>query len=72
MWVGCGNPGTFTKAGELGIGAIAFNFEPIYNLKGRIDAYKEGIANCTEPIGQFKNDNVMITNSVVRGRLPCP
>lgn len=65
MWVGCGNPGTFTQAGELGIGAIAFNFEPIYNLKGRIDAYKEGIANCTVPLGQFMNDNVMMTNAVV-------
>ena len=52
-------------AGELGIGAIAFNFEPIYNLRGRIDAYKEGVANCTDPLGQFKNDNVMITNSVI-------
>ena len=49
----------------MGIGAIAFNFEPVYSLKGRIDSYKEGIANCTEPIGQFKNDNVMITNSVI-------
>ncbi|HZQ56680.1 MAG TPA: LLM class flavin-dependent oxidoreductase, partial [Acidimicrobiales bacterium] len=28
IWVACGNPGTFSKAGELGIGAIAFNFEP--------------------------------------------
>ena len=65
IWVGCGNPATFTQAGELGIGAIAFNFEPIYNLKGRIDAYKEGIANCTEPLGQFKNDNVMMTNAVI-------
>jgi alkanesulfonate monooxygenase SsuD/methylene tetrahydromethanopterin reductase-like flavin-dependent oxidoreductase (luciferase family) len=65
LWVGCGNPGTFTKAGELGIGAIAFNFEPIYNLKGRIEAYKEGIANCTNPLGQFMNDNVMMTNAVV-------
>ena len=65
LWVGCGNPGTFTKAGELGIGAIAFNFEPIYNLRGRIEAYKEGIANCTEPLGQFVNDNVMMTNAVV-------
>ncbi|MEI2699013.1 MAG: LLM class flavin-dependent oxidoreductase [Microthrixaceae bacterium] len=65
MWVGCGNPGTFTQAGELGIGAIAFNFEPVHNLKGRIDAYKEGIANCTEPLGQFMNDNVMMTNAVV-------
>ncbi len=65
IWVGCGNPGTFTQAGELGIGAIAFNFEPVYNLKGRIDAYKEGIANCTDPLGQFKNDNVMMTNAVI-------
>ena len=65
IWVACGNPPTFNRAGELGIGAIAFNFEPIYALRGRIAAYKEGIANCTDPIGQFKNDNVMITNSVI-------
>ena len=65
LWVGCGNPGTFATAGQQGIGAIAFNFEPIYNLKGRIDAYKEGIANCTEPLGQFMNDNVMMTNAVI-------
>ena len=34
-----------------------------------IDALTHAIegytANCTEPIGQFKNDNVMITNSVI-------
>jgi alkanesulfonate monooxygenase SsuD/methylene tetrahydromethanopterin reductase-like flavin-dependent oxidoreductase (luciferase family) len=65
IWVACGNPGTFTTAGEMGIGAIAFNFEPVFSLKGRIDAYKEGVAACTEPIGQFKNDNVMITNAVI-------
>lgn len=65
IWVGCGNPGTFTTAGQLGIGAIAFNFEPIFNLKGRMEAYKEGIANCTEPLGQFVNDNIMMTNAVV-------
>jgi len=65
IWVACGNPGTFTTAGQMGIGAIAFNFEPVFSLKGRIDAYKEGIASCTEPIGQFVNDNVMITNAVI-------
>ena len=65
IWVACGNPGTFVQAGEMGIGAIAFNFEPVFSLKGRIDSYKEGVANCTEPIGQFKNDNVMITNAVI-------
>ncbi len=65
IWVACGNPGTFTQAGQMGIGAIAFNFEPVFGLKGRIDSYKEGIANCTDPIGQFLNDNVMLTNAVI-------
>ncbi len=40
----CGNPPHVRPAGELGIGAIAFNFEPIYDLRGRIEAYKEAIA----------------------------
>jgi alkanesulfonate monooxygenase SsuD/methylene tetrahydromethanopterin reductase-like flavin-dependent oxidoreductase (luciferase family) len=65
IWVACGNPETFAKAGNHGIGAIAFNFEPIYNLKGRIDAYKEAIQSPGDQIGQFKNDNIMMTNGVV-------
>jgi alkanesulfonate monooxygenase SsuD/methylene tetrahydromethanopterin reductase-like flavin-dependent oxidoreductase (luciferase family) len=65
IWVACGNPPTFARAGELGIGAIAFNFEPIYALQGRIDAYKQAIVDCQEPLGQYKNDNVMMTNGVI-------
>jgi len=65
IWVACGNPGTFATAGELGIGAIAFNFEPIFALQGRIDTYKEAVANCREPLGQFLNDNIMMTNAVI-------
>ena len=49
MWVACGNPPTFAKAGSHGIGAIAFNFEPIHNLKGRVDAYKEAIQTPDRP-----------------------
>lgn len=65
IWVACGNPATFTKAGEHGIGAIAFNFEPIHNLKGRVDAYKEAIENPTDQIGQFRNNNIMMTNACI-------
>ena len=65
IWVACGNPPTFAKAGSMGIGAIAFNFEPIHNLKGRVEAYKEAIQSPTDQVGQFKNDNVMMTNAVV-------
>jgi alkanesulfonate monooxygenase SsuD/methylene tetrahydromethanopterin reductase-like flavin-dependent oxidoreductase (luciferase family) len=65
IWVACGNPPTFGRAGELGIGAIAFNFEPIFNMKGRVDAYKQAIADCTQPLGQYMNDQIMMTNAVI-------
>lgn len=65
LWVACGNPATFAKAGAHGIGAIAFNFEPIHNLKGRIEAYKEASENPTDQIGQYQNNNIMMTNAVV-------
>jgi alkanesulfonate monooxygenase SsuD/methylene tetrahydromethanopterin reductase-like flavin-dependent oxidoreductase (luciferase family) len=65
IWVACGSPSTFEKAGRLGIGALGFNFSPIGEMKPQIDSYKQGIAECTDPVGQFVNDNVMITNAVV-------
>jgi len=65
IWVACGNPATFAKAGGHGIGAIAFNFEPIHNLKGRIEAYKEAAESPTDQIGQYQNNNVMMTNAVI-------
>ncbi len=65
IWVAAGNPPTFGRAGEAGIGAIAFNFEPIFNLRNRVEAYKEGISRCTQPIGQFIHDNLMMTNGMV-------
>ena len=65
LWVACGNPETFAKAGNHGIGAIAFNFEPIHNLKGRVAAYKEAIEDPQDQVGQFRNNNVMMTNAVI-------
>ena len=65
IWMACGNPGSFAKAGSLGIGAIAFNFEPIYNLKGRIEAYKEAAESPVEILGDYQNNNVMMTNGVI-------
>ncbi len=65
LWVACGNPPTFAKAAKHGIGAIAFNFEPIHNLKGRVEAYKEAAENVTDQIGQYQNNNVMMTNAVI-------
>ena len=65
IWVACGNPPTFGKAGRLGIGALGFNFSPIHEMRPMIEAYKKGIAECEEPIGRYTNDNVMVTNAVL-------
>ncbi len=65
IWVACGNPPTFEKAGRHGIGAIGFNFNTIHEMKPMIDSYKQGIAECENPVGEYINDNVMLTNAVL-------
>jgi alkanesulfonate monooxygenase SsuD/methylene tetrahydromethanopterin reductase-like flavin-dependent oxidoreductase (luciferase family) len=64
IWQACGNPPTFAKAGQKGLGAIGFNFSAAPDMKPMIDAYKEAVADA-EPIGDYVNDNVMITNTVI-------
>ncbi|MGP0029063.1 MAG: LLM class flavin-dependent oxidoreductase [Acidimicrobiales bacterium] len=64
IWVACGNPATFKKAGALGIGALGFSFDAVSGLAPRIAEYKEAIAGCTDPVGEFVNDNAMITSAV--------
>jgi alkanesulfonate monooxygenase SsuD/methylene tetrahydromethanopterin reductase-like flavin-dependent oxidoreductase (luciferase family) len=64
IWQACGNPPTYEKAGLKGIGAIGFNFSAAPDMAPMIEAYKKGIARA-EPIGDYVNDNVMITNTVI-------
>ncbi len=64
IWQACGNPPTFARAGEKGLGAIGFNFSAAPQMAPMIEAYKKAVANA-EPIGAYVNDNVMITNTVI-------
>ena len=64
FWLAVGSPATWRKAGTLGQGALGFTFSSIHDLKPRIAEYKEGIAECTDPVGQFINDNAMVTSGV--------
>src|ERR1700736_3752795 len=64
IWVACGNPATYRKAGELGIGALGFTYDSISRIAPRVAEYKEAISDCTNPVGQFVNDNVMVTSGV--------
>jgi alkanesulfonate monooxygenase SsuD/methylene tetrahydromethanopterin reductase-like flavin-dependent oxidoreductase (luciferase family) len=64
LWQACGNPPTFEMAGRKGVGAIGFNFTAAKNMKPMIDAYKNAVGDA-DPLGDYVNDNVMITNSVI-------
>jgi alkanesulfonate monooxygenase SsuD/methylene tetrahydromethanopterin reductase-like flavin-dependent oxidoreductase (luciferase family) len=62
MWVAGGSPGTFTEAGELGLGVFCFAIGRPTDMKPLVDAYKSAIRSAT-PVGDYANDNIMgVTN----------
>ena len=65
MWVAAGSPSTFQKAGEMGLGVLCFALAPPDSLAPHIEAYKEAIAKCDNPAGEFINDNVMVTSQLI-------
>jgi alkanesulfonate monooxygenase SsuD/methylene tetrahydromethanopterin reductase-like flavin-dependent oxidoreductase (luciferase family) len=58
LWLACGSPATFEKAGRLGMGALCFTMGDPEDLKPLIATYKDAIADCTDPVGEYVNDNV--------------
>jgi alkanesulfonate monooxygenase SsuD/methylene tetrahydromethanopterin reductase-like flavin-dependent oxidoreductase (luciferase family) len=62
MWVAAGNPGTFEKAGKMGLGVLCFTGGSPERMKPLIDVYKEAIKDA-DPVGEFVNDNVAVTTS---------
>jgi alkanesulfonate monooxygenase SsuD/methylene tetrahydromethanopterin reductase-like flavin-dependent oxidoreductase (luciferase family) len=64
FWLAVGSPATWEKAGRLGQGALGFTFSSVHDVAPWIEAYKKGISECTDPVGEFVNDNVMITSAV--------
>jgi alkanesulfonate monooxygenase SsuD/methylene tetrahydromethanopterin reductase-like flavin-dependent oxidoreductase (luciferase family) len=64
IWRAVGNPTTWKDAGDLGVGALGFTFSSVHDLVPLIANYKEAAAACVDPVGQFKNDNAMVTSGV--------
>ena len=62
MWVAGGSPGTFTEAGELGLGVFCFTIGRPKDMEPLLKAYKTAIVDAT-PVGDYVNDNIMgVTN----------
>ena len=64
FWLAVGSPATWEKAGRLGQGALGFTFASVHDVAPWIESYKKGISDCSDPVGEFVNDNVMITTAV--------
>jgi alkanesulfonate monooxygenase SsuD/methylene tetrahydromethanopterin reductase-like flavin-dependent oxidoreductase (luciferase family) len=58
LWVAAGNPGTFEKAGHMGLGVLCFTIGSPSELAKLIAVYKKAIQEA-DPVGDFVNDNVM-------------
>lgn len=59
LWMAAAGPDTHTVAGELGLGLLSFAiFVPLEELTRRIGLYREGLKNCTNPIGKAVNGRV--------------
>ena len=60
LWVAAGNPGTYERAAVRGLGLLGFNVGSVWDMIPLIKTYKDNIVNA-EPIGDYVNDNVMVT-----------
>ena len=58
LWLACGSPATFEKAGRLGMGALCFTMGEPEDLGPLVEMYKNAVAECTDPIGGYVNDNI--------------
>src|SRR5438045_2825450 len=58
LWLACGSPATFEKAGRLGMGALCFTMGEPEDLAPLIETYKKAVGECTDPVGAYVNDNV--------------
>ncbi len=62
MWVAAGNPDTFEKAAQLGLGVLCFTGGSPEKMRPMVEIYKEAIADA-DPVGDYVNDNFAITTS---------
>jgi alkanesulfonate monooxygenase SsuD/methylene tetrahydromethanopterin reductase-like flavin-dependent oxidoreductase (luciferase family) len=65
IWMAAGSPSTFDLAAALGVGVLCFGFSTPDQLTPLVARYKEKIQDCTDPVGDFVNNNVMITTQMI-------
>lgn len=64
IWLACSSPATFRRAGELGVGALAFTNGAIGEIAPLVREYKEAAARCTNPIGAYQINHIAVTTNM--------
>jgi alkanesulfonate monooxygenase SsuD/methylene tetrahydromethanopterin reductase-like flavin-dependent oxidoreductase (luciferase family) len=62
LWVAAGNPDTFERAAQMGLGVICFTGGSPEKMAPLIEKYKKTIVHA-DPVGEYVNDNVAVTTS---------
>jgi alkanesulfonate monooxygenase SsuD/methylene tetrahydromethanopterin reductase-like flavin-dependent oxidoreductase (luciferase family) len=65
LWIACGSPSTFEKAGRLGMGALCFTNGTPDQLEPLIETYRQAIAECDDPVGDYVNENVAVVSRLL-------
>jgi alkanesulfonate monooxygenase SsuD/methylene tetrahydromethanopterin reductase-like flavin-dependent oxidoreductase (luciferase family) len=61
LWHTCSSPGSFVRAGELGVGVLGTTlFAPIESVAGMITGYRNAVHGCATPAGRVVNEQVGI------------
>ena len=64
MWYAAGSPPSYSMAARKGLGVLGFSVQKVSDMEWVLEKYKTAIVDA-EPIGDFVNDNVMVTTTAI-------
>ncbi|MET9495847.1 LLM class flavin-dependent oxidoreductase [Streptomyces sp. NPDC006552] len=64
MWYAAGSPPSYAMAARKGLGVLGFSVQKVSDMEWVLEQYKTAIQDA-EPIGDFVNDNVMVTSTAI-------
>ncbi|MBC9716355.1 LLM class flavin-dependent oxidoreductase [Streptomyces sp. TRM66268-LWL] len=64
MWYAAGSPTSYAMAAKKGLGVLGFSVQRVQDMEWVLEQYKGAITEA-EPVGDFVNDNVMVTTTAI-------
>ena len=64
MWYAAGSPPSYAMAARKGLGVLGFSVQKVSDMEWVVESYKGAIKDA-DPIGDFVNDNVMVTSTAI-------